>query len=101
MPRPKLNRVQVVCKKCNKPFWVIISQREKRKYCSFECFNKRLFNNFNLTEIEKKVLEMRTNFGKYNKCTLQSIGDIYGLTRERIRQIQNKALYKNRVAEGR
>ena len=51
-----------------------------------------------LTERERAVLEYR--FGLLNArafgCTLQSIGRIYELTRERIRQIEAKALKKMR-----
>ena len=51
-----------------------------------------------LTERERQVLEYR--FGLLNSraigITLQSIGELYDLTRERIRQIETKALRKMR-----
>jgi RNA polymerase primary sigma factor len=49
-----------------------------------------------LTERERKVLEMRFGFGGGHECTLEEIGREYGLTRERIRQIEDKALRKLR-----
>ncbi len=49
-----------------------------------------------LTATEKYVLQMR--FGMYdgNTYTLEEIGQILGVTRERIRQIENKAIRKLR-----
>ena len=49
-----------------------------------------------LTEREAEVLRLR--YGMYNgKCqTLEDVGHIFGVTRERIRQIENKAIRKLR-----
>jgi RNA polymerase primary sigma factor len=49
-----------------------------------------------LTERERKILQMR--FGLVDGCahTLEEIGCLYNLTRERIRQIEAKALRKLR-----
>ena len=49
-----------------------------------------------LTERERKILEMR--FGLVDGCghTLEEIGSLYNVTRERIRQIEAKALRKLR-----
>ena len=49
-----------------------------------------------LTERERNVLEMR--FGLMDGCahTLEEIGCLYNITRERIRQIEAKALRKLR-----
>ncbi len=49
-----------------------------------------------LTEREADVLRMR--FGMYDGCThtLEEVGQIFGVTRERIRQIENKAIRKLR-----
>lgn len=44
-----------------------------------------------LTDREKDVIKRRFGLG-LEKQTLQSVGDIYGLTRERVRQIQDKSL---------
>lgn len=55
-----------------------------------------------LSEIEKRVL--RTRFGIHatpgaaEPLTLEKVGEILGLTKERIRQIQNKALRKLKTA---
>ncbi len=40
-----------------------------------------------LTDREKDILKMRLGIGGYHCCTLQEIGDKYGITRERVRQI--------------
>lgn len=50
----------------------------------------------NLTNIEATVLQMRFGIGEKNRMTLREIGDIFGLTRERIRQIQNQSIAKLR-----
>jgi RNA polymerase primary sigma factor len=49
-----------------------------------------------LNERERKVLEMRFGLNHGNIHTLEQIGNQFGLTRERIRQIELKALRKLR-----
>ncbi len=51
-----------------------------------------------LTPREEKVLRRRFGIGEETGHTLQEVGDEFGLTRERIRQIQAKALTKLRHA---
>ena len=43
---------------------------------------------------EEKVLRMRFGIGKNEDRTLEEVGQDFGLTRERIRQIEAKALQK-------
>ncbi len=47
-----------------------------------------------LPEREKKVLLLRFGIGGENPLTLEEIGSRLGITRERVRQIQNKAIQK-------
>ena len=49
-----------------------------------------------LTDREKKVLTLRFGFGVRDAMTLQEVGDNMGVTRERVRQIEGKALKKLR-----
>lgn len=49
-----------------------------------------------LTDREKKVLELRFGFYDGHERTLEEIGQMLNLTRERIRQIEKKALEKLR-----
>ena len=49
-----------------------------------------------LTEREAKILRLRFGLGGERKHTLKELGDIFGITRERIRQIQKGALRKLR-----
>jgi len=51
-----------------------------------------------LTPREEKVLRMRYGIGEAQEYSLESIGERFALTRERIRQIQIKALRKLRHA---
>lgn len=51
-----------------------------------------------LTPREEKVLRMRFGIGEAQEYSLESIGERFALTRERIRQIQLKALRKLRHA---
>ena len=47
-----------------------------------------------LTDREKKVLELRFGINDGRARTLEEVGQIFGVTRERIRQIEAKALRK-------
>ena len=47
-----------------------------------------------LTPKEEKVIRMRLGIGEMTDCTLEEVADVFGLTRERIRQIEAKALRK-------
>lgn len=50
----------------------------------------------NLSENEKKVLSLRYAETAESSHTLQSIGSMFGLSKERIRQIEVKGLLKVR-----
>jgi len=58
-----------------------------------ECVKDALYV---LEDKEKEVVEMRFGIGFESTCTLDEIGKKFGLTRERIRQIEKKALKKIR-----
>lgn len=47
-----------------------------------------------LTKREAEIIRLRFGVGDGNSHTLEEIGNIYGLSRERIRQIEEKALTK-------
>ncbi len=47
-----------------------------------------------LTPREEKVIRMRLGIGEQTDYTLEEVGELFGLTRERIRQIEAKALKK-------
>ena len=47
-----------------------------------------------LTPREEKVLRMRFGIGERADHTLEEVGHDFGVTRERIRQIEDKALRK-------
>ena len=49
-----------------------------------------------LTSREERVLRMRFGIGIHNDHTLERVGEAFGVTRERIRQIEAKALRKLR-----
>jgi RNA polymerase primary sigma factor len=51
-----------------------------------------------LTEREQQVLRMRFGIGEKSEHTLEEIGAVFHVTRERIRQIEAKALDKLRMA---
>jgi RNA polymerase primary sigma factor len=47
-----------------------------------------------LNEREEKILRMRFGIGEKHDHTLDEVGQYFELTRERIRQIEDKALSK-------
>jgi RNA polymerase primary sigma factor len=49
-----------------------------------------------LTPREEQILRMRFGIGQKSDCTLEEIGKLFAVTRERIRQIEAKALDKLR-----
>ena len=49
-----------------------------------------------LTPKEEKIIRMRLGIGEKTDYTLEEVGDVFGLTRERIRQIEARALRKLR-----
>ena len=50
-----------------------------------------------LTPLEQSIIKQRFGIGDEDRATLREIGSQYDLSRERIRQIQNKALGKLRA----
>mgnify|MGYP001130701164 CR=1 FL=1 len=72
---------------------------KKRMYTDEE-FRKKLNDALNiLTEREKTVLKLRYGLDTNKPYTLDETGKVLKLTRERIRQIQKKALEKIRSSE--
>jgi RNA polymerase primary sigma factor len=60
-----------------------------------EQFNQKVNGLLNRLSLrEKKVVEMRFGLGTYRRMSLKEISASFRLTKERIRQIQNKALAK-------
>ncbi len=53
-----------------------------------------------LTQREQRILRMRFGIGGATDHTLEEIGKEFGVTRERIRQIEAKAIEKLRHAAG-
>ena len=49
-----------------------------------------------LTPREQRILRMRFGIGDAGEHTLEEVGKVFGVTRERIRQIEAKALEKLR-----
>jgi RNA polymerase primary sigma factor len=49
-----------------------------------------------LSERDAEVIKLAFGIGSYHKATLEEIGERFKLTRERIRQIKEKALIKLR-----
>lgn len=49
-----------------------------------------------LTERESQIIKMRFGIGAFDAMTLEQVGAHFGVTRERVRQIEAKALNKLR-----
>jgi len=64
---------------------------------AFSVFQERLDNVLStLTEREEKVLRLRFGLGDGYPRTLEEVGSVFNVTRERVRQIEAKALRKMR-----
>jgi len=50
-----------------------------------------------LSDIENRIIKMRFGLDDDETMTLESIGNIFGVTRERIRQIEKSAIHKLRL----
>jgi RNA polymerase primary sigma factor len=68
------------------PFDVVAAQQTRKNI-------RRVLNDL-LTPREENVLRLRFGLDRRNNHTLETIGILYGVTRERIRQIEAKALRK-------
>ena len=53
-------------------------------------------DDFDLTSREKQIICLRFGIGEEKPCTLEGASKLYNVTRERIRQIEAKALRKIR-----
>ena len=62
-----------------------------------ECLHKKLLH---LTCREQEVLKFRYGIGLDHECTLDEIGQKFNITRERVRQIEAKAMRKIRRCYG-
>ena len=77
----------------------IPSEEKLEENVEKEMINESIFNilnECNLKDIERDVILSRFGFYNQKVYTLQEIGDKYGLSRERIRQIEDKAIIKIR-----
>lgn len=63
-----------------------------------ESLRKQLIRQFaTLTDRESEILRLRFGFNENDELTLEEIGSRFDVTRERIRQIESKALHKLRL----
>jgi len=75
---------------------------DERQATPYESTSKQLMHENleealgSLTERESKVLRMRFGLDGSKPLTLEEVGKVFGVTRERIRQIESKALRKLR-----
>lgn len=57
---------------------------------------EKLFTDCQLNERERSILVLRSTLNGRKRMTLDEVGEAYGVTRERIRQIEKRALLKLR-----
>ena len=60
---------------------------------------RKLFEKCNLSEREREILMLRYGFNDEKSMSLAQIGEKYNLTRERVRQIEAKAINKIRSSD--
>ena len=76
-----------------------ISIEQKTEISSLKEDVDQLLEECKLTPREMDVLKLRCGFDDKEPITLEEIGKMYGVTRERIRQIENRALNKLRASK--
>ena len=59
-----------------------------------QSFKDAVRNSLRMSEREKKILEMRFGFDDGTTHTLEEVGKLFGVTRERIRQAEDMAIRK-------
>lgn len=62
-----------------------------------EAIWKLIANNTDLSEVERQVVSMRFGLADGERQTLQQIGDRFNVTRERVRQLEVRALKKLQI----
>ena len=60
---------------------------------------KTLLDSLNFSEREMEIIRLRYGFGDKEPMTLEEVGKIYGITRERVRQLENRVLEKIRGSQ--
>lgn len=80
------SRIEIIADENAKNPFVSAAQKNLKKVCN------QLLNE--LDEKEETVLRKRFGIGTNQTCTLEEVGEYIGVTRERIRQIEQKALNK-------
>lgn len=80
------SRIEIIADVNAKNPFVSAAQKNLKKVCN------QLLNE--LDEKEETVLRKRFGIGTNQTCTLEEVGEYIGVTRERIRQIEQKALNK-------
>ena len=53
-----------------------------------------------LPEREEKILRMRYGIGARKQYTLRELGEVMGISRERVRQLEQQALGRIRLSDG-
>lgn len=58
---------------------------------------EKLFDGANIEQREKEILDLRTGLTSGNEMTLKEVGEKIGITKERVRQLQARAMRKIRA----
>lgn len=99
MKTERLDGGEALCIEAPKTGWEGMEQEAAKQYVQ-KILSASATGEFTLSPREERIIEMRFGLKGGDSHTFQEVGQFFGLSVERVRQIELKALEKIRIANG-